>query len=90
MGDTLELTAAIVLALDTAKRTGDFEPVRQTREYKMMIAKMDAEKRNPHDINVRVLDEVCQQVAARLNQMTPAMRKLAMETLGDFSEAQWK
>jgi hypothetical protein len=56
----------------------------------MMIAKMDAEKRNPHDINVRVLDEVCQQVAARLNQMTPAMRKLAMETLGDFSEAQWK
>jgi hypothetical protein len=88
--NTLEITAALTLAIDDAKRAGNLEPVRRTKEYRMMLERLDAEGKRTHEINVRHLDEVFQQSVNKLKLMTPGMRKLCEESLASFPEPEWK
>jgi hypothetical protein len=88
-GNTLHITAALGLAVDDAKRAGTIEPIRKTAEYRMMLEQMDKDGKNPHEVNVKNLDMVCEQVVAKTNLMTPEMRKIAEESLLGHSQPFW-
>jgi DNA-binding FadR family transcriptional regulator len=66
----IQLTADLVLAIDHYKKTGEFEPVRQTNTYREMLAAMPTP-------DTEALDAAMRHIAENIKPMTKGMLRAA-------------
>jgi hypothetical protein len=71
----------MLLAIDDAKEAGNIDPMRNTANYREMLANMDKESGRTHEQNVEALEEICRQAMMNTPALPPRSREHLLKTI---------